>query len=368
MRAPRRILIIKPSSLGDIVHALPLLAGLRARYPRAHIAWLVGTSFAGLLEGHPDIDELILFDRKRYGKLWRNFRALAEFVRFVAGLRRRRFDLVIDLQGLVRSGLFSIFCGAPERVGFDEAREFAWPCYTRRVRTGRGPLHAVERVLRLAEALRLPARPPRFPLPRSERADIRVQGLIAAAVGEPVKEWTAIVPGARWASKQWPARHFAALIDALHNDGRPRCVLIGGPDDAALAAEITRATRAPVVDLTGRTQLGDLVPLLAGAELVVSCDSGPMHIAAALGVAQVALFGPTDPARTGPFSALAKVVQRTLDCRPCLRRICPLGHQACLDQLSADAVLATVRDLAPSAPRMQLRSDAAPEPISARFD
>ena len=163
VRSPR-ILILKPSSLGDIVHALPVLAGLRRKHPEAHIAWLVGTGFAGFLDGHPLIDELILFDRKHYGRMWRSYRALRDFARFVRDLRRSRFDWVIDLQGLFRSGFLALAAGARRRIGFAHAREGGWLFYSERVRPSRTLAHAVGQNLAVARALGLPVDPPEFPL------------------------------------------------------------------------------------------------------------------------------------------------------------------------------------------------------------
>ena len=141
----KRILIIKPSSFGDVIHALPVLNGLRRRYPQARISWLVSTACAGLLEGHPQLDEAIPFDRKRYGKIGRSATITLEFARFVGELRKRRFDLVIDLQGLFRSGFLSRACGAKVRIGLSDAREFGWIFHSQRVRVPAGDMHAVDR-------------------------------------------------------------------------------------------------------------------------------------------------------------------------------------------------------------------------------
>lgn len=344
---PERILIIKPSSLGDIVHALPVLVGLRAAHPTAHIAWLAGNAFAPLLDGHPLLDEVIRFDRRRYGRMLQSPRILAEFVRFVWGLRRRRFDLVIDLQGLVRSGFLAWASGVRRRVGFAAAREFAWLFYTQRVRTpasGPADCHAVDRNLAVGRSLGLPLDTPRFPL--GLRADelAAARSLLADAAGRPLDHFIAVIPGARWASKRWPVARLAALCTRLHAEGWPPCVLLGAPDDRTFAQELIAAGAGPVVDLVGRTSLRALSAALALADLVICHDSGPMHIAAALGKPLVALFGPTNPARTGPYGATARIVMRPLACAPCYRRTCPLGHHDCLAGLDVDTVLGHVRE------------------------
>ncbi len=209
MLTAQRILIIKPSSLGDVVHALPVLAVLRRACPGAHIAWLVNTSLAPLLENHPLLDEVIRFDRDRFGRMWRNPRIFVEFWRFAARIRRRRFDLVIDLQGLIRSGMLCLFSGAEQRVGFGAAREGAWLFYSRRVRCPDSAEHAVEKNLAVMQALGLAVDRPEFPLGvrAAERAE--AAELLARVVGEPIDSFTAVIPGARWESKLWSAENLA---------------------------------------------------------------------------------------------------------------------------------------------------------------
>jgi heptosyltransferase-1 len=333
---PTRVLIIKPSSLGDIVHALPVLAAIRRRWPAAHVAWLIGSSFAPLLAGHPMLDEVIPFDRRHYGRMWRSPRAFLDFWRLVAELRGRRFDLVLDLQGLVRSGLM------------------AWLFYSQRVRCPAGAAHAVDRNLCLAAAAGLEERSPEFPLAlRDEERRSARELLRQSGVGE--SGFVAVLPGARWESKRWTSTGFAAVIDALHADGL-RCVLLGAPDERPAAEAVARACRSAPIDLTGRTSLRDLTALLADARLVLCCDSGPMHLAAALGVPTVAVFGPTDPLRTGPYSPAADVVAHAVPCAPCLRRVCPLGHHACMAELDPGRVIDAARRLARGGPSARLDS------------
>jgi heptosyltransferase-1 len=357
-----RILIIKPSSLGDVVHALPVLAALRAAYPDAYIAWLVGTAFVDLLEplagrtAHSGplphgrgsdrlLDEVIPFDRHRYGKMWWNPVASLDFWKFVYRIRKRRFDLIVDLQGLIRSGLLSWFSGAKQRIGFADAREGAWLFYTQRVRCPDAAEHAVERNLCVARTLGLHVAEPKFPLEvrDQERADARAM-LAAATDGRLPERFTAILPGARWPSKIWPAERFAELIDWLERPPAHRCVLLGAPSDRETAAEIRRLCNSRPIDLVGRTTLRQLTALLSLAEHVYCGDSGPMHVAAALARQLTALFGPTNPRKTGPYSPHARIVTNPVPCAPCYRRVCPLGHHDCLHGLGIDKVLPPVRE------------------------
>ena len=170
----RRILIIKPSSLGDVVHALPVLHGLRQRYPHARISWLISTSCMGLIEGHPELDEIIPFDRRRYGKVGRSWSVTREFTRFALDLRARQFDLVLDLQGLFRSGFFAWISGAGVRMGFTSTREFGWIFHSHRVYVPPRDMHAVDINYLFAQRLGFAETPIRFDLPIQEQARVAV--------------------------------------------------------------------------------------------------------------------------------------------------------------------------------------------------
>lgn len=337
---PQRILIIKPSSLGDIVHALPVLAAARKRFPNAHIAWLIGTGFQSLLAGHPMIDELIPFDRAHYGKMLRSPRSFADFWRYVANLRRRRFDLVLDLQGLIRSGLMAWLSGARTRVGFSDAREGAPLFYSQRIKPPTAAIHAVEKNVALARAVGLQVDRPEFPLAITESERESARALLTSAGGKPTERFVAVLPGARWETKTWPAGQFGRVIDGLHQRTATRIVLLGAPSEKPVADAIRGRCAAPIVDLVGKTSLRQLAALLDLSDRVVCLDSGPMHIAAALGKPIVALFGPTDASRTGPYSSSARVLTHEITCRPCLKRVCRFGHQDCLRKLPAERVIA----------------------------
>jgi heptosyltransferase-1 len=339
-----RILIIKPSSLGDIVDALPVLAELRRAYPRAHIAWLTNTEYAGLLDGHPYLDEVIPFDRRRFGRLWRQPAIVADLARVVAFVRGHEFDLVLDLQGLLRSALLSWVSGARVRVGFADARELAPLFYTHRVRCPPGVRHAVDRNLSVVRTLGIAPGPAHFELGLRPEEREAARRMLAAAAGRPLAHFCALLPGARWESKRWPARRWAELIGLLQQEGH-ECVLLGAPEDRAIGHQIQRECAAAVVSLVGCTTLRQLAALLDLAQCVICQDSGPMHIAAALGRPVLALFGPTSAMRTGPYGPLARVVSRPIECAPCYRRICPLKHQACLKELTAAQVACELRAL-----------------------
>ncbi|MBC8105160.1 MAG: lipopolysaccharide heptosyltransferase I [Anaerolineae bacterium] len=323
---PRRILLIKPSALGDIVHALPVLNLLKRRWPDAEISWLIGSSFAGLLDGHPQLHEVIRFDRHRFAQAWWNPRAMVQMLRFIIGLRRRQFDLVIDLQGLLRSGLTAKLARSPIRMGFSNAREMAWMFYTHRVPAA-ADQHALDRNLQVAEALGCGRSPVEFVLPVDEADREFVHEMLPAD-----QPYAVLLPGTNWLTKRWPVEYFAALVGPLKQRYNFTSVVAGGSDAAELAPRINGA-----LDLTSRTNLKQLVALLAGAELVIANDSGPMHIAAALGRPLVTMFGPTNPMRTGPWGHDDSVVNVDIQCSPCYSRKC--SHISCMKWLGPEAVL-----------------------------
>lgn len=330
---PKNILIIKPSALGDIVHTLPVLRLLRKCFSRARISWMVAPAFADLLEGHKDLDQVLLFERRRFGNLWRNMDAAQGLLSFVLGLRKQQFDLVIDLQGLFRSGWIGWQTRAPVRVGFSYAREGARIFYTHTVSTDTHEKHAVERYLDVCEFLGAGRSPVvfDFDVPDDARASVR------SLLGNP-DDYAVILPGTNWATKRWPREYFEALIEPLQERYGLKCVIAGGKDVADMNVSWSRAS-----NLSGRTRLKELIALLEGSRLVIANDSGPMHIASALGKPLVTLFGPTSAVRTGPYKRPETVLQLGIPCRPCFSRQCV--HHSCLRWIDPEYVLERVDSL-----------------------
>ena len=347
-----RILIIKPSSLGDVIHALPVLDGLRRAWPAAKIDWLVGEAFAGILEGHPAIDTLIRFDRRRFARLLTSPTVAMAFLSFCRDLRQRAYDLVIDLQGLFRSGWLSRATRAPLRLGFSDAREGATLFYNQYMPRFPQDTHAVDRNLSALSMLGIEVDQVRFDLPVDPQAHARVEKLLLASdMGSPVRV-VAVVPGGRWETKVWFPDRFSATINALQEAPDVRCVLLGAGDERDLCERISRGCTHRPLTLAGRTSLPELVAVLARASAVLCHDSAAAHMAAALSRPLVCLTGPTNPRRTGPYGRLGDVVQLPLDCAPCyLRKLakCRFDHR-CMRDLSVASVVQAVGDrLAPPA-------------------
>lgn len=325
--SPQRILLIKPSAIGDVVHTLPILKMLRMRFPSAHIAWLLTPACAGLLEGHPLLNEVVPFDRKRYGRGWRDPVSLFGLLAFQRELRRGDYDLVIDLQGLFRSGWLAWKTGAPMRIGFSNAREFSPLFYTHRVDVGTTEQHAIDRYLKVAAALGCDTSQFDFEFHVTDDDRKHVDELLAGS-----SKFAVLLPGTNWATKRWPIEKFAAMVEPLRMQFDLQTIVAGGPDDVKLGEQIRGA-----INLAGRTSLRQLVELLRRAELVVANDSGPMHIAAALGRPLVTPYGPTNPVRTGPYRREDSVIRLDIPCAPCYSRKC--SHQSCLRWLEIGPVL-----------------------------
>jgi lipopolysaccharide heptosyltransferase I len=328
---PRRVLIIKPSAIGDVVHALPVLPRLRRLWPSASLSWLITPACKALVERHPLVDEVILFHRKQWGRGWYSPTALLELFGFIRDLRRREFDLVIDLQGLFRSAWIAAASGAPRRIGFSNAREFAPFFYTELVDCSWQKDHAVQRYLKIASALGCGDGPVEF--------RFAVDDEDRRAISEKIPEGVAyavLMPGTNWETKRWPIERFAALVAPLKDQFGLETVVAGASTDVALAAKIPAA-----YNLAGQTNLRQIVALLERAKLVIGNDTGPMHMAAALGVPLVTPYGPTDPARTGPFGRLDSVVRLEMPCSPCFSRTC--SHRSCMTWLKTDSILESAK-------------------------
>ena len=330
--APARILIIKPSALGDIVHTLPILNLIRHRWPAAHIAWLVNPTFAGLLEGNPQLNEVIRFDRRQYGSSWRNPKSLLGLMQLLASLRQKQFDLVIDLQGLFRSGIIARITGAKRRIGFASAREGATFFYTDRVDVGNVEQHALDRSLKLIAAMGCEQEPVVFTLPRAP-----LGAVATPMIREP---YAVLLPATNWATKRWPVDYFADLVRPLRERFGLATIIAGAADAAALAEQIQPLCGNAAHVLAGKTTIPQLVTLLEGAAVIIANDSGPMHIASALNRPLVTLFGPTNPVRTGPYRRMETVLRLEIVCSPCYSRTC--SHQSCLRWLTPEMVLSHV--------------------------
>ncbi len=330
----KNILLIKMSSLGDILHTLPFAAALRQRFPHAKITWLVHPQFAGFVPDPPVIDEVLYFDKVKFNKM-----PVSAKMKYFWQMRRllhsKKFDLVIDLQGLFKSAVLAAISGCDKRIGYCEMREGSG-LISKAICGSHSQDHVIERYLDVARYLGADVREITFPLPDLTQETvtvakkIRVKGLTG--------EYIVMVPGARWQTKEWPVEHYAALARMITADGY-NIVLAGGADDVPKGRKITElAGNLPrLVDLTGQTSLRELAALIKGCKLYISADTGPLHFAAALKKPLIALYGPTKADRTGPYgSDAATVILTSATCAGCLKKVCADWH--CMYDITPEMV------------------------------
>jgi lipopolysaccharide heptosyltransferase I len=309
------IALVKLSSLGDVVHALPVAAALRARLPRARLSWIVERREAALLRGNGVLDAVVELDTRGWRRaflpmdLVRAGGALGELGR---GLRAARFDVALDLQGLVKSGLVTAATRAPLRIGFAAAhcREPVSALFTNRhVTPPATALHVVERYLAVLEPLGVRPAAIAFPLPGDPAAEARVDAFFARSGVKPRDRLVVLLPGAGRADKRWPADRFAALARQLTAEAGAAVLVVWGPGERDTAERIVDSARGGRTQLAPPSTIEELIALLRRASVVVGGDTGPLHLAAALDVACVGLYGPTAAERNGPWGQVHRALQ-----------------------------------------------------------
>jgi heptosyltransferase-1 len=342
---PKRILIVKLSAIGDVVQTLPMVEALKERYPQAHIDWLVEEEASDLLIGHPALKRVIVSRRKSWqkrlflkGQFWITLREIGKFIR---DLRSLKYDWVIDNHGIFKSGLLVILSRGRRKIGFRAspgiADEGNYLCTRERYKPLNIERHALERYLDLIAQVGVPVSKPtlHFVVPADSRRKaeklLQQHGFCAGPL-------VVIHPMAKWATKQWPLENFARLADALVQKGAS-VVFTGSLDDREPVREILRwvPTSGKVLNLVGETTLRELAGLFSLSDLVLTPDTGPMHVAAAVQAPLIALFGPTAPWRTGPYGNDHVILRRSLACSPCFKKKCATIE--CLHTLSVAEVM-----------------------------
>lgn len=333
----RRICVIKPSALGDVVQSLPLLPVLRERFPQATISWVINHELADLLEGHPLLHELLHFHRRS---------GPSQYLRLLHDLRQRQFDLVFDLQGLMRSGVMVAASRAPLRVGLETSREGAsMACHVVIPRTGK-EIPAFQRYWRVAEELGLGDRTPQTIVPTSD-AD---QAFATSALSSLTGPILAIHPGARWMTKRWPIEKFAVVAHKAMRQFGFSVVILGSKAEMPVANELQTllhgfVSRKTVLNLTGQTTLKQLSAVLSKVDVVLTNDSGPMHLASGLGTSVLGIFLCTSPAVSGPSGEQHEMVSTQVSCAASYKKTCPHSGRmnlCCMDELSTERVCAAL--------------------------
>ena len=327
-QAPKRIAIVKPSALGDIAHSLPVLTALRRRFPDSHLSWVVNRGYASILEQHPDLNDIVRFDRGAMGKGW--IKSGFYFARFLKQLRSHRFDMVIDLQGLLRTGLMTRATGAAVRIGLASAREGSRLCYTHCVDDKTEVRHAVDRYWRVVEALGDAPAVKTFHVPVQTDARTWARERLQACP----RPWLAVGVGSRWLTKRWLPEHFAALVRRAQAQHGGTAVFVGTPEEADLAVQSASLVQGPTVQLTGKTTLPQLVAVLSEADVMIANDTGPLHLAVALGRPVVAPYTCTLIEKTGPYGQDDRAVATSVWCRGSYLKTCP--RMECMAELTPD--------------------------------
>lgn len=363
----QRILLIKPSALGDVIHTVPVLAKLRERYPDAQIDWLLKPQIADLIGHHPALSNVIPFDRKLFSKLGRSWTSFKSLLSLARTLWTNNYDLVIDLHGQLRSAFLTLATGARFRVGFDRprreaqraylervnravithgwkgAREGAWLAYSHRIEIPTLDVHAVDRYLTVCPMLGIDAGVPDFTLtiPEHVKSDVEKKLRQRDLMHRP---FVVLVPGTVWETKHWRSEGYADVAKHLLSRGYG-VVLAGSPSERVLCQRI--ADECPGAhNLAGETSVSGLAALIERASLSVTNDSGSMHLTVALHRPVVSIFGPTDPIWIGPYGRPRSVLQVKLPCSPCyLKKLSRCAHQhQCMRDVTAPMVIERIEE------------------------
>ena len=345
------ILIVKLSAIGDVIHTLPALTAIRRRHPKAHITWLVEEAAAALVVGHRALDRVIVSRRKRWIaqiKTGARRRALGEMWAFWCQLRDTRYDIIIDFQSLLKSAMLVWLVRGQRKIGFDKGmqhQEHSYLFLNERVPPVDMEVHALTRGLMLLEAIGIRTREVVYDVPVSTDDQLWVTSQLHSRGVTGSRRFAAINPVALWETKLWRNDRFARLADRLIREDAVDIVFTGGPADREAVATIMGMMREPAVNMAGQTSLNQLAALYQLAAVLITTDTGPMHLAAAVGTPVVALFGPTAPWRTGPFGAGHRIVRTAPACSPCFKRECDVHRCRCMTDIRVAHVLEATREI-----------------------
>lgn len=359
------ILIVKLSAIGDVVHTLPALNALRRYYPKAHIAWLVEEAAANLVSGHPALDRLLVSHRKTWLKglgstQWRQH--AKQIKSFVKSMRDRHYDMVFDFQAALKGAALIALVRGQRKIGFGpglEHQELSHLVLNERVPAVSMDIHALERGLIMLQAAGIPTPNVEYRLPIKQSHRLRAGQFLSKYGIEPQQAFAVINPMAKWETKLWRIDRFAQVADRVQRELHLPVVFTGGSEDNAYVKAIKDQMKSQASNVSGQTDLLTLAALLERAALMITTDTGPMHIAAAVGTPTVALFGPTAPWRTGPYGEGHRILRSTRACCPCFKRACPQAS-ACMSDISVAQVVSAAAELAErvcQAPRIAVIKD-----------
>ena len=327
------ILVVKLSAIGDVIHALPVSYALKETYPEAKVTWVVESPAYDILRDNPYIDEILIFEKKKFKTLG-GF--LSNFGPFKAKLQAKKYDAAMDLQGLFKSASIAYLSNAPVRLGTCNMREMS-DKISQPVVGPNANGHIVERYLDVARALGCQVDKVVFPMVISDKDASIAQRIMEQSGARKANSYVVFAVGANWPNKRWSAKSFAELGDWLYDKGIVPVIIGGGTVDEQTAREIESYTEIPPINLVGKTSLKQLAYVIQNSLAVVGGDTGPVHLSAGLGVKTVMLMGPTDANRNGPYGQLENAIEADHPCKYCWKRACPKGED-CLAKISVEQV------------------------------
>lgn len=342
---PKNILLIRLSSLGDVLHGTPVAKTLRAHFPAAKISWIVGEKSQEILQGNPYLDKIIVWQREKWEEELRKGvlrKSYASFHLLEEQLKEDQYDLTIDMHGLLLTGLISWRSGAPMRIGFARAKEGSPFFYTHKVKSPT-QMQIVHHYLQLLQPLGLQKGCPQMVMPVAADHHRFADNLLRSHGIKEEDMVLAISPFTSWATKCWPAAYFAALVNFLQDDLQAKVILLGAPDDLPLLAKIVAGSSRPVINLAGKVNLKELAAVMQKSHLFIGGDTGPLHIAAAVGTPTLSLFGPTNPHIYAPVGENHAVIVSDVACRYCHKRACE--NFICMESIGLEEVYRAVRKM-----------------------
>ena len=333
MKDIKSVLVVKLSAIGDVIHALPVSYAIKETYPEAKVTWVVEPPAYDILKDNPYIDNIIVFEKKKFKSMRGFFKNYGPFTKI---LNADKYDASLDLQGLFKSAAIAWSAKAHIRLGTCNMRERSHKV-SRPVVGPNANGHIVERYLDVVRELGCQVNKVVFPMEISPRDQQAAEGAMQQAGIRMENPYVVLAVGANWPNKRWPTRYYAKLSDWLYDRKIIPVIIGGGMLDSTLAGEIDAEAEIPPIILVGKTTLKQLAHVIKNAKAVVGGDTGPVHLAAGLGVPTVMVMGPTDANRNGPYGQLENAIEANRPCKYCWKRACPKGLE-CLSVIHPEAV------------------------------
>jgi heptosyltransferase-1 len=340
------ILVIKLSAIGDVVHSLPFLEVLKDRFPLSKIDWVVEEDASGIIEDHPDIDQLIVFPRKSWIKRIikkGEYRSVGqEVANFAKEFKKKKYDIVVDLQGLFKSGILTFIARGRRKIALNGGREASSIFVNERVAIPDPNIHALERYLYIARYLGVTEFDWNGQIP-TDAADKKYANHLLQEIGND-RTLIAVNPMAKWETKLWGLDRFACLADRIKEELGAVVIFTGSESDTKAIKTILSRMNTKALNLAGKSSLKELACLYQKCAVVISTDTGPMHVAAAMtSPAVIGLFGPTSPFKTGPYGLKHRVIRAGFECSPCFKKKC--DDMSCMKKITVDMVFKAVKEV-----------------------